>query len=76
MIPLLRNEPQMFFSRIAVRLVHTKEHNRAVHFGEKSDSGCMRSKVSTASLQANSAATLLCRLGKTARNSNATQPMR
>ena len=76
MIPLLRNAPQTFFGGIAVRLVHTKEHNRAVHFGEKSDSGCKRSKVSTAGLQANSAATLLCGLGKTARNSSASQPMR
>jgi hypothetical protein len=76
MMILLRNEPQTFLGRKAVMLVQTKGHNRAVHFGEKSDSGCMRSKVSTAGLQANSAATLLCGLGKTARNSNATQPMR
>jgi hypothetical protein len=41
-----------------------RQHNRAGHFGEKSDSGFKRSKVSTAGLDANSAATLLCGFGK------------
>jgi hypothetical protein len=41
-----------------------RQHNRAGHFGEKSDSGFKRSKVPTAGLQANSAATLLCGFGK------------
>ena len=76
MIPLYATNCKRILGRIALRLVHTKEHNRAVHFGERSESGCKRSKVSTAGLQANSAATLLCGLGKTARNSNASQPMR
>ena len=76
MIPLLRNAPQTFFGGIAVRLVYTKDRNRAVHPGEKSDKSARETKLATAGLQTNSAATLLRGLGKTARNSNATQPMR
>jgi hypothetical protein len=56
MIPLLRNELQTFFGWIAVRLVHTKEHNRAVHPGEKSDKDREGSEVGCGWLQTNSAA--------------------
>ena len=45
MIPLLRNAPQTFFGGIAVRLVYTKDRNRAVHPGEKSDKECEGIKV-------------------------------
>ena len=76
MIPLLRNELQTFFGWIAVMLAQTKGHNRAVHPGEKSDKDREGSEVGCGWLQTNSAATLLRRFGKTARNSNATLSMR
>ena len=57
-------------------LAQTKGHNRAVHPGEKSDREREEIEVATTGLQANSATTLLCVIGKTARNSSATQPMR
>ena len=55
MIPLLRNAPQTFFGGIAVRLVYTKDRNRAVHPGEKSDKECEGIKVVCTDLQTNSA---------------------
>ena len=76
MMILLRNEPQTFLGRKAVRLVQTKEHNRAVHSGEKSDKGREGSKVVCGWFADKFDGTLLCGLGKSARNSNATQPMR
>jgi len=54
MILLLRNEPQTFWEEKALRLVHTKEHNRAVHFGEKSDRERKGIKVVCTDLQTNS----------------------
>jgi len=61
MIPLLRNELQTFFGWIAVRFVHTKEYNRAVHPGEKPDKRREGSKVVCADLQTIS--TALCSVG-------------
>ena len=58
MIPLLRNELQTFFGWIAVRLVHTKEHNRAVHPGENPDKEYEGIKVVCADLKTIS--TALC----------------
>ena len=51
MIPLLRNELQTFFGWIAVRFVHTKEYNRAVHPGEKPDKERVGIKVVCTGLQ-------------------------
>ena len=61
MIPLLRNAPQTFFGGIAVRLVYTKDRNRAVHPGEKSDKECEGIKVVCADLKRIS--TALCCVG-------------
>jgi hypothetical protein len=45
---------ERILGEIAVMLVQTKRQNRAVHFGEKSDSGRKGSKVATVGSQSNS----------------------
>jgi len=51
MIPMYATNCKRILGRIALRLVHTKEHNRAVHPGEKPDKERVGIKVVCTGLQ-------------------------